>query len=156
MCILRAKNDQDGGKCPSACSEGEPALEVIVDGLHRGLAMMVAVLAARLAGTRAGAQSLVDNRLDCARTATAFRAATKAAIDLLRAARQFVRGFHRVANIVIADDVAGTNNHEKPANRLWSGIDSHQQLRAQRENTAFEAIPISYSTWNESNGLTLL
>jgi hypothetical protein len=43
---------------------------------------------------------------------------------------------------VITDDVAGTNNHEKPANRRYWAIDNHAPLPAQRENASFEAIPI--------------
>ena len=104
------------------------------------------MLAACLAGARAGPQRLINDALDRACTPSAFRAAAKAAIDLLGAPRRFVRRLHRLADVVITDDVAGTNNHEKPANPRWSVIDSHPPLAAQRENGAFEAIPISRST----------
>jgi hypothetical protein len=104
---------------------------------------MMTVLAAGLARTRAGTECLIDDGLDRSRTTSAFCAAAKAAIDLLGIPRQFVGGCHRLADVVIANDVAGTNNHEKPARRRWSVIDSHGQLSAQRKNGAFEAIPIS-------------
>lgn len=55
---------------------------------------------------------LVDDRLDGARAAAAFGAAAKAVIDLLGIAQRVVGRVHGVANIVVAEDIAGTDDHE--------------------------------------------
>jgi len=45
------------------------------------------------------------------RAAAAFGAATEAAVKLLGAARKALGGFHGVADVVIAQHVAGTDIH---------------------------------------------
>ena len=72
----------------------------------------MAVRAARAAGLGAGAKRFVDDGLDGACAAAAFGAAAEAAVDLLRMARQITGGTHGVANIMVAKDVAGTDDHE--------------------------------------------
>jgi hypothetical protein len=62
-------------------------------------------------GLGASPQSLVDNGLEGARASTAFGATTETAIDLLGATWEIIRGADGVADIVVAEDVAGTNNH---------------------------------------------
>ena len=74
--------------------------------------MCLAMRASGAAGLGAGAQRLVDDRLDGACTAAAFRAAAEAAIDLLGVARKVFRTTDRAADIMVGQDVAGTNNHE--------------------------------------------
>ena len=64
------------------------------------------------AGLGAGAERFVNDGLDGARATTAFGAATEAAIDLLRMARQVTRYANGIADVVVAEDVAGTNDHE--------------------------------------------
>jgi hypothetical protein len=71
-----------------------------------------AVRTSGTAGLGASPQSLVDNALEGARTSATFGAATEAAVDLLGATRKIIRGADSAANIVVAEDVAGTNNHE--------------------------------------------
>ena len=74
-----------------------------------------AVLAVRASGTAglgAGAQGLVDDGLDGARAAAAFGAAAEAAIDLLGIAGKVRRRGDGAADVLVADDVTGTNNHE--------------------------------------------
>ena len=71
-----------------------------------------AVRAARMTGYGAGAERLVDDGLDGARAATAFGAAAEAAVDLLGIARKVFRGVDGIAHVMVAEDVAGTNNHE--------------------------------------------
>ena len=71
-----------------------------------------AVRASRMAGLGAGAQGFVNDGLDGARASAAFDAAAEAAIDLLGIARNVFRGIDRLADIAVAEDVAGTNNHE--------------------------------------------
>ena len=64
------------------------------------------------AGHRTGAQRLVNNGLDGARASAAFGAAAKAAINLPGIARKFFSCADGIADIVVAEDVAGTHNHE--------------------------------------------
>src|SRR4051794_12180547 len=73
----------------------------------------LAVRTARAAGLGAGAERLVQDLLDGAGAAAAFGAAAEAAIDLACRARQRIRGRHGGADIVVSQDVAGTNDHEE-------------------------------------------
>ena len=75
------------------------------------MSMGMAVRAAGLAGPGAGAERLVDDALDGACATAAFGAATEAAIKLLGVARKDICRTHGVADVVIAEDVAGTDNH---------------------------------------------
>ena len=59
----------------------------------------------------AGAERLFDDVLDGAGAAAALGAAAEAALDLLGAARKDICRTHGVADVVIAEDVAGTDNH---------------------------------------------
>jgi len=71
-----------------------------------------AVRTAGAAGFGAGAQRFIDNGLDGARAAAAFGAAAEATVNLLGIPRQ-VRGCtHGTPDIVVAQNVAGTDNHE--------------------------------------------
>jgi hypothetical protein len=72
----------------------------------------LAVPASDAAGPGAGSERLVDDGLDGARAAAAFGAAAEAPIDLLGIAGKVFCGVDGVTDIVVADDVAGTNNHE--------------------------------------------
>ena len=60
----------------------------------------------------AGAEGFVDDGLDGARAAAAFGTAAKTAINLLGVPRQVRRCTDGITNIVVAQDVAGTDNHE--------------------------------------------
>ena len=75
----------------------------------------LAVRTSGTAGLGAGTERLVNNGLDGARASAAFGAATEAAIDLLGIARKLFSSTDGVADIVVAEDVAGTNNHETEA-----------------------------------------
>ena len=71
--------------------------------------------AVRATGTAvlgAGAQRFLDNALDGARAAAAFGAAAETAVDLLGIAREIIRGADSTADIVVAEDVTGTDNHK--------------------------------------------
>jgi hypothetical protein len=74
---------------------------------RRGLAMR----ASGTAGLGASAQSLLNDALDGAGAPAAFSAAAEAAVELLGVARKIFRGVNRAADIVVGEDVAGTNNH---------------------------------------------
>jgi hypothetical protein len=73
----------------------------------------LAMRASGTAGLGAGAEGFVDDGLDGACAATAFGAATEAAIDLLGATRQTFRSAHGTAYILVGQDVAGTDDHRK-------------------------------------------
>jgi len=77
----------------------------------RWLGRRMAVGAAGLAGKRTGTERLVNDALDGARTTATFGTATKAAVKLLGAPRKVVGGIHGVADVVVAQHVAGTDNH---------------------------------------------
>ena len=70
----------------------------------------VAVRAARATGLGAGTQRFVDDGLDGARATAAFGAAAEASIDLFGIARH--TGMDGIADIMVAEDVAGTDDHE--------------------------------------------
>ena len=75
------------------------------------MSMAMIVGAAGLTGPGAGAERIVNDALDGACATAAFGAATEAAIKLLGAARKAFGGFHGVADVVIAQHVAGADNH---------------------------------------------
>src|SRR6478609_4105477 len=62
---------------------------------------IMAVRAARAAGLGAGAECLVDDGLDGARTTAAFGAAAEAAVDLLWMARKVRRCVHSAADVMV-------------------------------------------------------
>jgi len=72
----------------------------------------LAVRASRMTSLGASSESLIDDGLDGARASATFGAATKTAINLFGIARKEFRGTDGAADIVVAKDVAGTNNHE--------------------------------------------
>jgi hypothetical protein len=80
----------------------------------RGLVVgrVTAVRAAGAAFLGAGAERFVDDGLDGARAPAAFGAAAEATVNLFGIPRQ-VRGCtYGTTDIVVAQDVAGTDNHE--------------------------------------------
>lgn len=68
-------------------------------------------------GQRAG-QGLAHDLLDGACAAAAFGGAAEATINLLRGARRIRRGGHGSTNVVVAQHVAGTNNHGREIARV--------------------------------------
>jgi hypothetical protein len=72
----------------------------------------LAVRASGAAGLGANPESLVDDGLDGARASATFSAATEAAIELLGIAGKVFRAADGTADIMVAEDVAGTDNHE--------------------------------------------
>jgi len=80
----------------------------------RGLVVggVTAVRAAGAAFLGAGAEGFVDDGLDGARAPAAFGAAAEATVNLFRISRQ-VRGCtYGTTDIVVAQNVAGTDDHE--------------------------------------------
>jgi hypothetical protein len=76
------------------------------------MSLVPAVRTSGLAGFGAGTERLFDDALHGACTATAFNAATETAVDLPRIAREILRRTDGTADIVVAEDVAGTDDHE--------------------------------------------
>jgi hypothetical protein len=114
-------NEITGKSNPSA-KNGETAgiqriLRILDRRLERELAVGVGIFrdlamgAAGTAGLGASPQSFVDNRLEGARASAAFGAAAETAVDLLGTTRKIIRSADGVADIVVTEDVAGTNNH---------------------------------------------
>jgi len=84
-------------------------------GIDMRLGVPAAVGAPRATGLGAGTKSLVNDCFDGARTPATFGAAAEAAIELLGIAGQILRRRDGTADIAVAKDVAGTNNHEERA-----------------------------------------
>jgi hypothetical protein len=72
----------------------------------------VTVRAAGAALLGAGAKRFIDDGLDGARASAAFGAAAEATVDLFRISRQVRSRTYGIADIVVAQDVAGTDDHE--------------------------------------------
>jgi hypothetical protein len=70
------------------------------------------VRAAGAALLGAGAERFVDDGLDGARAAAAFGAAAEATVNLFGISRQVRSCTYGTTDIVVAQDVAGTDNHE--------------------------------------------
>jgi len=98
---------------PGELAGGERKLGVDVRLVDVRVRRGAAVRAAGTAGLGASAERFVNDTLDGARASPAFGRATEATIDLLRVTRQVLRGADSAADIVVGQDVAGTNNHEK-------------------------------------------
>jgi len=112
------------------------------------------VPATGMASLGAFAKRIIDDGLDIAGTSAAFDAAAKAVIDLLGAARQIHGGIaDGTPDIVIAEDVAGTDNHGRASRvRVASAIDIEDIGRKQKEKPLFLTIPNCASAviWSES------
>ena len=109
-------------------------------------AISLAVRASGQARLGAGAQRFLDNGLDCTRATAAFSAATETSVDLLGTAGKVTSAAYCAADIVVGQDVAGTDNHEKggPVWLFGSGsviFDIEEPPRMQKEKPRFEAIP---------------
>ena len=74
---------------------------------------MMAMRAAGTAGFGAGAKGFVDDALDGARAAAAFGTAAKAAIHLLGISGHGPAAVDGIADIVVAEDVTGANDHSR-------------------------------------------
>jgi hypothetical protein len=102
----------------------------------------VAVRTAGAAGLGAGAKRFIDDSLDGTCAPAAFGAAAEATIDLLWITRQVRSCAYGIPNIVVAKDVAGTNDHNsgRPiGDACLFDIEGHDRM--QKEKPQFEAIP---------------
>src|SRR6476469_1349580 len=94
-------NGPDLSQVSGRCFRRKPAIGVPMRGA-------LAVRTSGTAGLDAGAEGF---GLDGARASAAFGAAAKAAIDLLGVARKRLSGIDGIADIVVAEHVAGADNH---------------------------------------------
>jgi len=85
---------------------------VVTVRLGVGMSLRLAMRATRTTGLGAGSESFVDDGLDGAGATAAFGAAAQATVDLLGITRQIFRGADGAADIVVGNDIAGTNDHE--------------------------------------------
>ena len=98
-------------------------------------------VATRLASSR---QSLGHNLADRPGATPALCAAAEAAINLPRRARPIHMGrLTGVADIVVRQNVAGTNNHGRQSRtqRYAGSSDIEPRPSRQKENSLFQAIP---------------
>jgi hypothetical protein len=102
------------------CFEGEFAEDMPVR-------MRLAMRASRTARLGASTECFVNDGLDGARTPATLGAAAETTINLFGIARKIFSDAYGVADIVIANDVAGTNNHEKRGAHQW--LQNHRYLR---------------------------
>jgi hypothetical protein len=80
-------------------------------GMDIRFGIRVAMRASGTACLGASAEGLVNDGLDGARAAATFGAAAEAAVNLLGITWKIFRGADSTADIVVAEDVAGTDNH---------------------------------------------
>jgi hypothetical protein len=71
-----------------------------------------AVRTSRTTRLGAGAERFIDDGLDGARAPATLRAAAEAAVDLLGVTREVFRGADGAADIMVAENVTGANNHK--------------------------------------------
>ena len=107
----------------------------------------------RTAGLGASPERLVDDGLDGARAAAAFGAAAEAAIDLLGISGKVFCRLDRTADIMVAEDVARTDNHETGG--PFGETEPIRYLRPRRDakgKTVFssDSKVIRHPHWNES------
>jgi hypothetical protein len=91
----------------------------------RARGSLFAVGASGTAGLGAGAQCFVHDLLDRPGATAALGATAETPIDLRRRARKTCRLRHDVTNVVVGQDVAGTNNH---GNAWRTRVDVAQQV----------------------------
>jgi hypothetical protein len=76
-----------------------------------GLLLGMAMRAIGAAGLGAGAKRFIDDGLDGSRAAAALGATAEAAVKLLGISRQISGRLNSAADIMVAQDVAGTDDH---------------------------------------------
>jgi hypothetical protein len=107
--------------------------------------------AAGKAAIDAGAERLLDDRGDGPRTTATFGAATETAINLLGVPGKLVRIVDGMPDVVVAQDVTGTNNHEKNAVLPWSGGSILKcSARCKRKNGRLKGFQIAAKLYNSS------
>jgi hypothetical protein len=140
---LWARNDgQERSDCQTGGFERRRVVAV-------GVRTRLTVRAAGTAGLGAGSERLVDDGLDGARAPAAFCAATEATIELLGVPGQIFRALDGTADILVGQDVTGTNNHESGALIRGCGrsIDIEDLRWMQKEKPHFQVIP----NWSRAN-----
>jgi hypothetical protein len=129
--------------------EGRGSRGTFLLGFVIGRAAMRATGAALLG---AGAERFIDDGLDGARAAAAFGAAAEATVNLFGIPRQVRSRTYGVTDILVAQHIAGTDDHETSRPSVMR---LHRYLRARRDakgKAAFSSnsklMPAKY--WNES------
>lgn len=115
----------------------------------------VTMRATRAALLGAGTKRFIDDGLDGTRASAAFGTAAKATVNLLWISRHFRRCAHGIADVMVAQDIAGTDDHE--ICRTLRGA-PHRYLRARRDAKGKAAVSSNSklsvnADWNESKEL---
>ena len=88
----------------------------------------------------AGAERILDDRIDRAGAASAFRTASETAIDLPGGAREFARRIDCAAHVFVGQHVTGTDD-QGGNSEVMCLFDSQACQPRQKEKRQFEAIP---------------
>ena len=105
----------------------------------------------RAAGSGTRAKRLIHDLLDGASAPAALCAATQTSIDLSRCARRQLGDGHGAAHVVVAQDVAGTNDHgrEGLAGRVGDWI-GKTGTGCKRKKCLFKQFQTPTLRWNQA------
>ena len=99
----------------------------------------LAVRASGTAGLGASAEGFVNDGLDGARAAAAFGAAAEAAVELLGVSGKVFCGLDGAADIMVAEDVTGTDNHKSSGPSLKASTSIFKTVMGcKRKNRLFK------------------
>lgn len=122
-------------------------------GMMRGVGMTCRMGASSGTFPGAGAQRILDDLVDSAGAAAAFGAATQAAVDLPCRARQIGRSADRAADVIIAQNIAGTDDQDcLPGDVAYSLVKAQARGKAKRFNFKIfqTAVVKAGAIWNKS------
>lgn len=109
---------------------------------QRRCSVLMTVGASIAARFGACAEGFVHDLFDRPGAAAALGAATQAAVNLPGGTRKIGRGGHGVADVMVAQDIARTDNHEgKQLCSLNPPIDRKDPAKTQKEKAQFQCIP---------------
>lgn len=106
-----------------------------------GTLVRMAVGASVAASLRTRSQRLGHDLPDCPGATAALGATTQASIDLSGGARNLAPGGHGASDVMVAQDVARTDNHEGKQLSMNPLLDKKLAGAMQKEKAQFEAIP---------------
>jgi hypothetical protein len=127
---------------------------LVADDVGLGVARRVRAAVGAFLG--AGAERILDDLVDGAGATAAFGAAAKAAIELPRRARQTGRSADRAADVVVAQNIAGTDDQGAlPCDAASSIVKAQAPGKAKRFNFKIfqTALVKSRPIWNKSKQL---
>src|SRR3954470_6167803 len=99
----------------------------------------MAVRTARATGSRTRAKRLVHDLLDGASAPAALRAAAQTPVNLSGRTRRQLGDAHGAAHVVVAQDIAGTNDHGEEGSLDGIAIGYSRPMRDAKEKSAFSS-----------------